>query len=126
MDFYDKINKLLKEKKIKKNKMCEDLDIPYNTIMSMFSRKSKSISIDVIEMIADYLEVSVDYLVRKDINDTQFGIEPLLQTNIPDITTPKEKNLINNYRKLNENGQKKAIEYIDDLTDTERYTKKYS
>jgi len=120
--FYDKVNKLIKEKQIKKNKMCEDLNIPYTSLMSAFSRKSKSISIDVVEKIADYLEVSVDYLIRKDINDTQYGIEPLSLPEVSNITTKNESNLIYNYRKLNKNGQKKALEYIEDLLDIEKYT----
>ena len=122
MIFYDKVNKLIKEKQIKKNKMCEDLNIPYTSLMSAFSRKSKSISIDVVEKIADYLEVSVDYLIRKDINDTQYGIEPLSLPEVSNITTKNESNLIYNYRKLNKNGQKKALEYIEDLLDIEKYT----
>lgn len=126
MIFYDKVNKLIKEKQIKKKKMCEDLNIPYTSLMSAFSRKSKSISIDVVEKIADYLEVSVDYLIRKDINDTQYGIEPLTLPEVSNITTKNESNLIYNYQKLNKNGQKKALEYIEDLLDIEKYTMSFN
>ena len=42
-----------------------------------------------------------------------------------DIDT-KETKLVDNYRKLNELGQEKAFDYIEDLTEQEKYTKRNS
>ncbi|WP_347296262.1 helix-turn-helix domain-containing protein [Enterocloster bolteae] len=40
-----------------------------------------------------------------------------------DEHTPQEKNLMAKFRKLNEKGQKKASDYIDDLTQIPEYKK---
>ncbi len=63
MTFYDRINEQMSlQKKTRKN-MCEQTGLSYSTIASLFNRKSKNIGIDTIRLIAEYLDVSVDYLV---------------------------------------------------------------
>lgn len=93
MNFYDKINTLLRDKKITKSKLCEDLQIPYNSLMSMFNRKSKNITMDVIEKIAEYLDVSVDFLVKDSIIDPDFG---KMSVQIDNIFQKKEHAALSN------------------------------
>lgn len=64
MDFYDRINELLEEKKIKKTTLSKEIKIPYTTIASMFSRHSTSIDVQIIKKIADYLETTTEYLIN--------------------------------------------------------------
>lgn len=134
MVFYDKVNELMEMKKIKKSKMCEDLGIPYTSLMSAFSRKSKSISIDVVEAIANYLEVSVDYLIRKDITDTQYGIGRITTTNECETEfeqtikqkkdlTKNEQALLENYNALNLDGQDVLLEQSEIYKQISRYKK---
>lgn len=62
MDFYDRLNGLLAEKRITKRKICLDLDIPYTTLASMFQRRSNSIDMDTVKKIASYLNTTLEYL----------------------------------------------------------------
>lgn len=62
MDFYDRLNGILAEKRITKRKLCIDLDIPYTTLASMFQRRSNSIDLDTIKKIASYLDTTLEYL----------------------------------------------------------------
>ena len=63
MDMYDRINNLLKDKKISKRKLSIDLAIPYTTLASMFNRRSTSVDIEAIKKIAHYLHTDLDYIV---------------------------------------------------------------
>lgn len=62
MDFYDRLNGLLAEKRITKRKLCLDLDIPYTTLASMFQRRSNSVDLDTVKKIASYLNTTLEYL----------------------------------------------------------------
>lgn len=63
MDIYNRISDLLKSKKKTRLELANDTKISYNTLTSLFSRRSKQMNIDTLVLIADYLDVSVDYLV---------------------------------------------------------------
>lgn len=62
MDLYDRLQEILKEKKISKRKLCLDLYIPYTTFANMFQRRSKSISVETLKKIATYLDTTIEYL----------------------------------------------------------------
>lgn len=62
MNFYDRLNGILAEKRITKRKLCMDLNIPYTTLASMFQRRSNSIDLDTIQKIASYLNTTLEYL----------------------------------------------------------------
>ena len=62
MDFYDRLNGMLAEKRITKRKLCIDLEIPYTTLASMFQRRSNSIDLETIKKIASYLDTTLEYL----------------------------------------------------------------
>lgn len=70
MDLYDRIDILLKERHLNKKKLCEATGISYNTLSSLFKRRSKNMDIDTIRKIAEVLETSVEYLVTGKINVT--------------------------------------------------------
>ena len=67
MEFYNKIDSLCKKKGISRRKMCEEINLSYNTFNSMLRRKSTNITLDVIEDIANFLGVTCDYLIKDNI-----------------------------------------------------------
>lgn len=67
MNMYDRIDTLLKEKRINKRQLSLDLDIPYTTLVSMFKRKSTSVDIETIKKIANILDVDLDFLATGEI-----------------------------------------------------------
>ena len=114
MEMYNKINSLLKERGATKKNMCDNLSISYNSLMSMFNRQSKNIALGTIQAIADYLEVTVDYLIRDEITNIEYGkntsspfIEPNLfhAPNSPTTTDTNENELLATYRELNTDNQ---------------------
>lgn len=66
MDMYDRLERLLSEKKISKRKLSMDLNIPYTTLVSMFKRRSTSVDIETIKKLAKYLQTDIDFLVSGD------------------------------------------------------------
>ena len=120
MKFYEKINIQLKEKKITRKQLCEGIGVSYNTITSMFTRQSKSITLDVIEAIAEFLNVSADYLVRDDIDDPAYGL------NISESQAPLSKTeqiLLKSFNELNSEGQKNLLDHAELLVASKRFLK---
>lgn len=64
MTFYDRVTEQLHHQKKTRKQMCEETGLSYSTIASLFNRKSKNIGIETIRLIADYLEISADYLIN--------------------------------------------------------------
>lgn len=62
MEIVQRIEDLLKEKNIKKKKMLADLSLGINTFTN-WKQRGTIPSADVLNKIADYLGVSVDYLL---------------------------------------------------------------
>lgn len=63
MNIYDRINKLLKDKKVTRKDLAKETGISYQTLSSLFYRQSGNMSLTTIKSIAEYFQVSVDYLV---------------------------------------------------------------
>jgi len=111
LDFYNKIDSLCDKKGVSRRKMCESISLSYNTFNSMLRRQSKNITLDVIESIALYFDISVDYLVRDDIIDVNYGKQSTqsniniegenLSVGVPYITDSSEEELVTTYRELN-------------------------
>ncbi len=66
MDLYDRIEKLLKERGVTKKALCESTGISYNTLASLFKRRSKRVEISTLQKIADFLHTSIEYLTTGD------------------------------------------------------------
>lgn len=62
-DIYTRINVLLRQQGKTKVGMAEATKIPLSTITSLFQRKSKNMKLQSVRLIAEYLGVSVDYLI---------------------------------------------------------------
>lgn len=63
MDIYDRITELLKRQKKTRKDLCASTGLSYNTMTSLFKRKSKNMRLDTIRAIAEYLGTSVDFLL---------------------------------------------------------------
>ena len=88
----ERITKIMKEQKIQDQVLIEFLKLPRGTFLNWRRNKGKSYY-EYIDKIADRLGVTIDYLVR--------GHE-----NKSDSLTSQETGLIDNYRKLTDEGRK--------------------
>ena len=120
MDIYDKIEHLIKSNNISRKDMCKGANIGYGTYTSMLNRRSERILMDTIISISIFFNVTVDYLMNNDI-----PLEPILHKNSlnTQVTlSSKENKILNSFNKLNTEGQEKAIERVEELTQIPKYT----
>ena len=84
MDFYDRIKELLMKRKVTRKQMCEDLNISYHTLSSLYQRRTERMPLEMIQKIAKYLNTTVEYLAFgtvekvRGIEDELFDIIKLL------------------------------------------------
>lgn len=71
MDIYDRISELLKVNKKSRKEMCDELNIPYSTINSLYQRRTERIKFDLVEKIAAFLGTTTDYLAFGKIDDNK-------------------------------------------------------
>lgn len=62
MDLYDRIENLLNKNNLTKKALCERTGISYNTLASLFKRRSKRIEIETLQKIAECLNTTIEYL----------------------------------------------------------------
>lgn len=63
MDIYDRIEIQLKKNRINKKELCLRTGISYNTLASLFKRRSKNVDLETVKKIALCLNTTVEYLV---------------------------------------------------------------
>lgn len=76
--------------------------------ISMYENGNREPSFEMLETIADFFNVDMNSLIQ---NEAEVHL------------SPSESSLISNYRKLNEEGQEKLLEYSEDLLASGRYIK---
>jgi transcriptional regulator with XRE-family HTH domain len=67
MDIGKQIDKLLSRHKITRLKLSKDTGIPYTTLTQIINGRTKNPQIKALETIADYFQVSINYLLGKSI-----------------------------------------------------------
>lgn len=91
--------------------------VPKSTVDKILAGLIKDPSIVTIIKISHALGETVDFIL-----DCDLDIEQNSFSKSDEAYTTDEKQLINNYRKLNTSGKEKASDYMEDLTTMEKYT----
>ncbi len=112
MSIGTKLNNLLKERKTNVPQLAERINVPKTTLYSIINRNNKKVGIDILIAVANVLDVPVEY----------FGdnYEPALNGGA--FLNHDEKQLLENFRKLNSAGKKATLEFIDNATYNPKYT----
>jgi DNA-binding Xre family transcriptional regulator len=76
MDIYDMINQKLNDMGKTKKWLCDITGIPYNSIQTLFSRRSKKISFEIVAKISaalqwDLNEISKIYQINQNTDDNE-------------------------------------------------------
>lgn len=66
MNIYERITFLLNEQQKTRKDLCRKTGISYSTLTSLFQRRSKLMHLETLQKIAEYLGVTIDYLVTGD------------------------------------------------------------
>ena len=96
----DIIKKILFEKKITAKKMCEDCALGVNTLSNI--RRGDVKSIETFQIIADYLNVSVDYLIgektepafTKSLDEQLEGVDFALYGETKELTDEQKQDVL--------------------------------
>lgn len=131
----ERIGSIAKDKGINLHKLSSLAVVPYNTIYSIVKRKSNRIDMNVLPQIAtalgvDLLDLLPDDMAKLYRAGVEFGYDGS-QHEIKSIsryfesigyswTKPEEK-IISAFSSLNADGQKKAIERVEELTEIPKY-----
>ena len=131
----ERIGILAKEKGINLHKLSVMIGISYDTLYSIVKRKSKKVDAKIIDRIAEVLKVgyrfeddeiifyefrdTIDLPVTNNSNSNKLNLQ-LFSTD--DVTVNSNK-VMEQFNKLNEKGQQKALEQIELLTKIQEYLK---
>lgn len=64
MDYYDRIEFLLKKNNDTSKNMCRNINLSYNTFSGQKKRKSKNICMQTVQKIANYLQTTAEFLIN--------------------------------------------------------------
>ncbi len=117
MSFNQKVNALLKEKRITKAQLAKAVNIPYTTLDSMLKRDTDTEKLKNIFAIAKKLGVSVEYLVFDNVSEAFEGEQQMFMSE-------KETELINNYRLLDTRGAQTVKAVVEQQMDFIHHNKK--
>ncbi len=95
MSFQERLKELLEENQINYNVLAVKTKIPVTTLSNYINRGS-SPSITQLNILADFFEVSVDYLIGR---SDDFG-NIVISSGTPAELSEQEKDLLNNFNKL--------------------------
>lgn len=128
------IKELRKAKGISQKEMSKLLDIPYSTY-SNYENNNREPSADVIKKVSDILEISTDSLIETAKTKSKTFIDEIdmyvekFQKDIAERGYNREMGdieLLKYFRKLNYEGQDKAIDYTKLLSESPKYQKDYT
>lgn len=114
MSFADKLKSLRKEYHMTQEQIAKQLNLNRSTI-SGYETKDREPSYQTLAEIANFFHVSVDYLLDEDV---------IIIDNSHTLSSDLEDELLNGYRKLSVESQKKLLEYMKLLTMTETNSEK--
>ena len=104
MNLLDKLDLLMESAGLNKKQLAERSDVPYTTIVSFYTKGYDKMKLSTLKSLANFFNVSIDYLGCDEITDPHFGIsKPTI------ILTQDEHKLIELYRTLNDQGKEHIL-----------------
>lgn len=111
----DKLKEIILSKHSSVKEFALSIKMSYTTLDSILKRGVEKANIINIIKICNALMLDVDALAE--------GKIKLKQTAISSNLTPSDQKLLEVYRSLNDEGQEKIMDYIDDLVESGKYIK---
>ena len=109
--FNENFKRIMRENNLTQKQLSVYTGIPASYIASWFGKQSSSPSIDAVIKIADFLNVTIDYLIGREGEDGTIIIEGR------ECLSDSERGLIAKYRKLSSKKQALVTEYVASLTE---------
>ena len=96
MNFLEKLDYLMQKEKINKNILSKNSGIPYTTIDGFYKKGYQNTKLSTINKLANYFNVSLDYLIFDEIVDLDYGKADKFKVNTDEMY------FIEKYRKLDD------------------------
>ena len=107
MAFLDNLEYLMEKNNIKNmNALSKESGIPYTTLKNFYTRGTENVGLSTLKKISSFFDVTLDFLV--------YGISTY---NLKE----KERILVDSFKNLNEDGQKKLLDLADDMLSSKKY-----
>lgn len=110
MSFGERLKQARLEKDLRQSELAELLGVS-NSAIANYETEVSSPKEEILLKIFDILQVTPNFLFQDSYTVDKEN----------DFYTPKEKNIVNMYRKLNDSGKEKAEDYINDLSTNPNY-----
>ncbi len=128
MGLGNRISYLVAKKGVSLKEVATKANIPYTTLYSMVKRDGKKVEYKTLEKIAQALDISVnDILEIPDASSLPGLIDSAYmdnEGNIPNINEKyRQERIMDCFSKLNKDGQEKAVERVEELTEIPKYQK---
>lgn len=120
--FKDVLRYLRESQGLKQEELADKLGVTYSAI-SNYERGQRIPKMETLEAIADYFNVDMNYLLGKtSIPRVVSFDEKGNRTYSSSSLTNTQRTLLDAFNQLNSDGQRKVLEYINDLSDRYRGT----
>ncbi len=123
MTIYDRISELLKQQHQSRKDLSEATGISYNTLTSLFQRQSDNMKLSTIQAIADFLNVTVEYLITGSHTKNQLKEQSVFDGDINKGEDRIEQELIKVAKKLNQKHKTILLAKAYELEDNEKNSK---
>lgn len=122
MEFRNRLKELRSQKGLSQVALAEKLQVS-KSIIGAYETGDRKPSYEILELLADFFNVSIDYLTGKE-NASMYYINPEAALLVQEVSeSPKLKTLVSAAKELNEKGQDKLIEHAQLLAASKRYVK---
>lgn len=134
-----KLNYLLESNKLNKRQFAEKSNIPYTTIDGIYKKGYENIKLSTLQKIANFFNVTLDYLIVDEILDVNYGKQKTYPINdsllinrasqaVTEYKTTyqvQKDKLLSLFLELDEIDREKTLERIETFLDNEKYKTGY-
>ena len=97
MNFLEKLDMLMNERQLNKNKLSKESGIPYTTIDGFYKKGTDNIKLSTLKKLANFFDVSLDFLVDDNVS-IRNPYETLAAHHEGDEFTPEELEEIEQFK----------------------------
>lgn len=112
MGLTDKLDLLMKEKKINKAELARESGVPYTTIDGFYKKGSENAKLSTLKKLCAYFGCTLDYLADDNV-DNPISFDTIFHADNTEL-------LVERYNQLNNEGQKRILTYAENLLNLQR------
>lgn len=123
---FGKVLRMLRTRSSLTQKQLADVLGVSESRIGMYERGHREPDFEMLEAIADYFNVDMDFLTGRSEVERQYTFMPCPNSTKEELLTEEEHRLIRYFQSLNSYGQSKLLDYSEDLITSGRYSKDFT